>query len=384
MLYQRKSLQNVFIFLLLQFLVFGVGENLSTKEEESSTKSVQLPNLPCIAYLSTKTGNLQPYGSIVSNNLIDYSFDLFLLNYNSQPEINLTDNPNSSPQYQAWSPDGKILAWMYKKDGYYGIEAFENGQKRKLISSLEYSIWRFAWSPGSDQIAFLGDTIKESKRTNLGIYILRISDKSISKIFDVEPGKKFHSLCWVKNSLLWCNSDGAVEKLDLSDSRPIGSPKIILSQENARCMDIVVAPDNNTLACIVTRQNRPGIWVFDLDGKNPHKLINGENFYESCAAWHPMDNNLLAFSSRIYGGQGCLAMYEFNTGKVTSIDLKSNYRYIEEISWSKDGRYITVECLRSETKNYSSDILLYDTENSQWINITDSKDSRNFAPVCRP
>ena len=383
MFLMRTLIQYSCILLFLQFLVCGGDEmNLSTKKgkaEKSSTKSIESANLPCIAYLSTKTGNILPSGLV--GKLKHYTNDLFLLNYNSKPEINLTENPTFFSRNQVWSPDGKILAWTSEKRQ---LAFFENGQKDILVPSSEYSVHLFAWSPGSDRIAFVGYKRKDRKPSNHGIYILKISEKSISQVFKIEFSKDISKLYWVNNFLVWCNLNGTVEKLNIVDSKPKGSPKIIFSQKNARCLNIAVSPDNNALAGRVNNQNRHGIWIFDLDGKNTHKLIKGEDFYESCAAWHPTDCNLLAFSSRVPGKQGYLALYDFNKSKLTNIDLKSNYKFIYANTWTKDGRYIVVDCVRKDIDNQSSDILMYDMENSQWINITDSKDSRDFNPVCRP
>lgn len=102
---------------------------------------------------NTGSASLSPSGKRV---VFGARGDLFSLPVEHGPTRNLTRTQGVRERSPAWSPDGRLLAYLSDETGEYEIylRSFEDGKTRRLTDNG--SVWRFTpvWSPDSRLLAF--------------------------------------------------------------------------------------------------------------------------------------------------------------------------------------------------------------------------------------
>ncbi len=189
------------------------------------------------------------------------------------------------------SPDGKLIAWADKTDLCIYSSA---GQKQKCFTAKQsidsYSI---RWSPDSMFLTFTEDFFRDLNEPDIwvmeaatgtatdltedGQAILKFTDLSKAEFIDLQPSWSADS-----KSLLFIRyrQGGSIVYLDLysiaadgkSKAQKLGELSSYRNQNSA----LVLSPDGKKIAYnkgIDTTEKEPGLWLADLNGKNPVRLI---------------------------------------------------------------------------------------------------------------
>lgn len=89
------------------------------------------------------------------------TWDLFLVQVNGDPPLQLTDTADLTEQYSAWSPDGQQIAYgvggglnRLLFDAIEIIPSVGDAEPRRLVS--QSGVGKFVWSPDGENILFSG------------------------------------------------------------------------------------------------------------------------------------------------------------------------------------------------------------------------------------
>jgi hypothetical protein len=422
----RGTAVQLLAFVILLFpagmhTLFGEEGRLPAERKEQArgalTQKETKPRL-CVAFLSEREPPPGAWNELTRGRawsvltLITKYADLVVLNYDSAGVLNVTNDASGMPWECAWSPDGRYLTWL----SHRGLEMFSNGNRELLLSRERYEIETYAWSPASDQIAFwCSETESEKSRSLISkllvsildrpspgyeeLYLMKLADRSPKRILRLKarPLTRPGGLTWLRdgNRLAWTTWDTGVECLFLSrKQRPIRR-KNIFHPKGVRCNSLSASYDGSWLSVDVvgyTGDRRsvgsytvPVALVFSPEGKNIRRLTNTVEQRETSALFCPSDANLAALlvKERKPGGAWCLYLCHLDSGVSWPVDLPEGYVHVDGCpSWSKDGRYLVVGCVREDNPS-ASDLLALDIAASQWSRLTDSS-HRICGVICRP
>lgn len=89
------------------------------------------------------------------------TWDLYLVQVNGDPPLQLTDTADLSEQYSAWSPDGRQIAYgvggglnRLSFDAIEIIPSVGDAEPRRVVS--QSGVGKFVWSPDGENILFSG------------------------------------------------------------------------------------------------------------------------------------------------------------------------------------------------------------------------------------
>lgn len=243
----------------------------------SITNSADAAGSDRISFASNRTGN----------------FDIYVMDINDEHLCNVTSHPTNEfgtwvPSWvpaHTWSPDGRFLAYVSKRDGDFKIYVMDTRTKehRRLIHHHK-SEWAPAWSPDGRWIAFVSQSPEEmlqGKKSN-HIYKTDVNGAHVLQLTDPggyhgrpawSPDSKqiafFSSKAGQRTSLYVMNADG--KRLRRVPDGNIQAMKGVFRSECAW------SPDGKQIAfsLSVPQVQRDHLCVIDVDGKNFHQLTRG-------------------------------------------------------------------------------------------------------------
>ena len=204
----------------------------------------------------------------------------------------------------AWSPDGKQIAFVWKKEGDTQQHIYiQNVDSNSLVrlTSLPDSEYSPAWSPDGKQIAFLSSSIN-----GLGLYIAALPPaKSIRRAYI--PGEITR---WDEGALSW-SPDGKNLVLDDHIDQQPSSSIYLINMETLRARPLtmppagwegdlspVFSPDGQKIAFVRASENFvENISWIPVDGGAPH-LVTHDGKMIKGIAWSPDTRSILFASNR--------------------------------------------------------------------------------------
>ncbi len=230
-----------------------------------------------ISFTSNRTGN----------------FNIYVMDIKGEHLRNVTNHPIDEfgpwvPSWvpaHTWSPDGRFLAYVSKRDGDFKIYVMDTRTKehRRLIHHHK-SEWFPAWSPDGRWIAFVSQSPEEVLQGKKSNHIYK-TDVNGAHVFQLTaPGGYHGHPAWSpdskqiaffshkvgeRSSLYVMNSDG--KRLRRVPDGNIQAMKGVFRSECAW------SPDGKQIAfsLSVPQVQRDHLCVIDVDGKNFRQLTRG-------------------------------------------------------------------------------------------------------------
>lgn len=265
--------------LLLALVVSGILTLIWWQEENKSKEEVFVeraglswsPDGKHLAFVSRRDGDEE----------------IYLMNLNGSNLINVTEHP-AQDRFPSWSRDGQRLAFQSNREGYdaiYVVELEGSSRPIQLTSGRDP-----AWSPDGHRIAF-----EDSISGNFEVYVI--------------------------------NDDGS-GRVNLSNSENSfdGSP--------AWCSDGI------QLAFESDRQQSLGIYTVEHSGLGLHSLVTSSMFeWAGEPSWSP-ECDSLSFQGGTDSSQAKLQVVDLLEGQAVSTRSLVPDFTGRDAEWSPDGRYI--------------------------------------------
>jgi Tol biopolymer transport system component len=277
-----------------------------------------------IAFFSDATGSLQ----------------LYTMNADGTGVTQLTNTPNLTARYPAWSPDGTKIAFRGFANGnadIYVINADGSGLQRLTTEPSVESVP--AWTPNGKQIVFASNR----------------NDPNPTTCFNAE-------LCHY--DLFIMNADGSHERQLASSPSPAADffPR--------------VSPDDNTIAFTSTRSGSYAIWTMTTNGTAIHQ-VTPNSMQAGGPDWSPNGTKIL------FGNNSCstcansdLFVMDANGQNVTQ--LTSNFGNNFSAKWSPDGTKIVFG--HNDPATAPPDIWVMNADGTGRTDLTNSPTVDDFAP----
>jgi Tol biopolymer transport system component len=350
----------------------GVAANCSV--EGSDRRQVTL----AAGQTATVTFNISclPRGTkILFESFRDGSQGIFTMNRDGSQQRRLTPNPGQTVD-ATWSPDGKKVAFMRLREGWFEYDIFvvnADGSGETQLTHQGGTNTRPLWSPDGRKIAFM------STRDGFPAQIF-VMNADGSDPRHLTTDNLFPSLLcsWSPDGTrITFTRSGRIFVMNADGTNPLAltTPR----QDSQEDMDAQWSPDGSKIAFSRVQRSEEtyisNLWVMDGDGSNPKSLTNfalgGLEGSILGYSWSP-DDVKLAFGSSGDPDEDASADIEVigsdGTGRVNLTNTADGFEYSPV--WSPDGSKI----LFSAVAGIAPDLFVMNPDGSNVTNLTNYPD----------
>ncbi len=230
----------------------------------SITNSADAAGSDRISFASNRTGN----------------FDIYVTDINGENSHNVTNHPTDEfglwvPAWvtaHTWSPDGRFLAYVSKRDGDFKIYIMNTRtRERRRLTDLDTSEWTPSWSPDGKQIAFVSGDDDIYKTDVNGAHLIQLTDLGGNGRPAWSPDSK--QIAFISAN------DREGKKAGLYVMNANGRKLRWVPEANRGKLgnECAWSPDGKQIAfsLYITRAEREHLCVIDVDGKNFRQLTRG-------------------------------------------------------------------------------------------------------------
>lgn len=288
--------------------------------------------------------------------------------------------PNTALYSYAWSPDGRLIAYIDEQFSLWLVRPDGTG-RRLLLPTSRLSSLGLSWSPDGKDIAIVSPGPSANRRNavcaNLALYVIPIGG---GKPVQVSPPRR-----GIGCGVAWSPLGGEIAYGDGGEVLGVistngGTPRILLSSGGVGAPQW--SPDGTKLAAatlIPLGQRRAlryhRITVVDADGSDPH-IVTDHAYTEYPLAWSPDSSQIL------YGRQDRQGIY------VIGPDGRGNHRVTYDsppqadwgaLAWSPAGGSIAY----ASDRTGNDDLYVIDANGHNKDRLTSSA-AADIAPSWQP
>ena len=203
---------------------------------------------------------------------------------------------NSSP---AWSPDGRYLAYISKRnlleiptaEQMVSIRSLTTGQERELSPKFYYIFPNIRWSP--DGRSILVQAMEPKTLGRVGVYRIDTQTGEVTRILQTNPGSELPNPAWFPDGkrLLYRNGEsGANSENILMRDLETGRETALYHAASGEIGDIALSPDGRQLALtLFDKQTRStGLKVLSVTAGEARELLTvkePETIPEDSVTW---------------------------------------------------------------------------------------------------
>ncbi|HHF7375423.1 S9 family peptidase [Legionella bozemanae] len=270
---------------------------------------------------------------------IDAVSNIWVVSYDGKISKQLTNNKKNSSFLPKWSPNGQWIAFLFENNEAKGLQLLnrQSGQIIRLTNSL-YDVSDFAWSPDSQNIAFIASEANEKDSKNKPIVITRYLFKKDTEGYLGEKRTHLYRLA-IRNKQIELLTPGPYDEWAPAWS-PNGDYIAFISKRGNE-------PDRSYNSDVYVIRNKSGSKAIQLT-RFPGGGMDPD--WESTPSWSPNNAQIayLSFNNKspIYAPTQ-LAVVGLTTHKeqiIAPID-----RWFTKPKWSEDGKkiYALIETSRN-------------------------------------
>jgi Tol biopolymer transport system component len=274
---------------------------------------------------------------------------LMLIDPETGEQTALTAPPSNSEgdHYQAFSPDGKTLAFVRMLPHTAGeiyLMSWPNRQSRRLYKQDPIA-QGLAWMPDGRSIIFASGIFStdDSRLWRLSVkdgrpVPITAAGQSAYNPTVAPHGDRLAYVQGIANMNIWrLELNGATRPTKARPTKLISSTRVQLFPQ--------YSPDGKKLAFYSNRSGNGEIWVGDAEGQSSFQLTKSQSPHTAGPAWSP-DGSLIAFDSRPYGHADVFVVRS-DGALLRRLTMQSaeNVRP----SWTRDGKWVYFSSDRTGT-----------------------------------
>ncbi|HHF7365217.1 TPA: prolyl oligopeptidase family serine peptidase [Legionella bozemanae] len=270
---------------------------------------------------------------------IDAVSNIWVVSYDGKISKQLTNDKKNSSFLPKWSPNGQWIAFLFENDEAKSLQLLnrQSGQIIRLTNSL-HDVSDFAWSPDSQNIAFIASEANEKDSKNKPIVITRYLFKKDTEGYLGEKRTHLYRVA-IQNKQIELLTPGPYDEWAPAWS-PNGDYIAFISKRGDE-------PDRSYNSDVYVIRNKPGSKAIQLT-RFPGGGMDPD--WESTPSWSPNNAQIayLSFNNKspIYAPTQ-LAVVGLTTHKeqiIAPID-----RWFTKPKWSEDGKkiYALIETSRN-------------------------------------
>ena len=218
--------------------------------------------------------------SFVSNST--GKFDIYIVDINGENRRNVTNHPTDEfgpwvPAWapaHTWSPDGRFLAYVSRKDGDFKIYIMNTRtRERRRLTDFDTSEWTPSWSPDGKWIAFVSGNDDNIYKTEVnGAHPVQLTDLGGNGRPAWSPDSKQIAFISANDRE---GKKGGLYVMNANGRKLRWVPEANRGKLGNEC---AWSPDGKQIAfsLYIVRAEREHLCVIDVDGENFRQLTRGD------------------------------------------------------------------------------------------------------------
>ena len=230
-----------------------------------------------------------------------YAGEIYVMNVDGTEKQNLTNNP-ALDYHSSWSPDGKKILFISKRDGNKEIYVMnaDGTDQRNLTHNPAIDDYA-SWSPDGSKIVFVSHRDRKENDRNIEIYVVN-ADGTNQRNLTNHPGRDktpswspdgkkiaFHSNRGLNDDVYVMNADGT------------GLTRLTDARGRYDNEGGIWSPDGKKIIFVSNRE-RPGepwadTYIMNADGSEQQKFLDGIGlFWGGVSPWSPDGEKILGYT----------------------------------------------------------------------------------------